>query len=139
MSLNIDSIMTALENEKNSDILDMDYSSFNQMKNDALQRLLLPRETLKRYNASLKHYRYVDELPELNVGAYIRWINLINPKNIKLTNGGVVCDIKIDDDVTILCRNRMNLMFQLRFSSCIVFQKLTYQEKVLLSALKFLQ
>ena len=117
----------------------MYYSSFNQMKNDSLQRLALPRETLKKYNKALKYYRYVDELQELNFGAYIRWINLTNPENIKLTNGGVVCDIKVGDEITILCRNKMNYMFQLKFASCLIFQKLTDEEKVLLSALKYLQ
>jgi len=139
MSLDIDEILHALENDKNEDMLDMDYETFHKMKNDALQRLLLPRDTLKKYIKSLKYYRYIDELPELHMGSYIRWVNLINPENIKLTNGGVVCGIKINDDVTILCRNKMNRMFQLNFSSCIIFQKLTDQENVILSALKFIQ
>ena len=139
MSLAITGILDALENENNADILDMDYNSFHQMKNDALQRLSLPKEMLTKYNKALKFYRYVDELQELTIGAYIRWINLINPANIKLTNGGVICDIKIDNDITILCRNRLNMMFQLNFSLCLIFQKLTDQEKVLLSAMKYLQ
>ena len=139
MSLDIDEILHALENDKNEDMLDMDYETFHKMKNDALQRLLLPRDTLKKYIKSLKYYRYIDELPELHMGSYIRWVNLINPENIKLTNGGVVCGIKINDDVTILCRNKMNRMFQLNFSSCIIFQKLTDQENVILSALKYIQ
>jgi len=139
MSLDIAGILDALENENNSDILDMDYASFNQIKNDSLQRLSLPREILKKYNKALKFYRYVDELQELTIGAYIRWINLVHPENIKLTIGGVVCDIKVDDEIIILCRNKMNMMFQLKFSSCLIFQKLTDQEKVLLSALKYLQ
>ena len=139
MSLDIDEILHALENDKNEDILDMDYDTFHKMKNDALQRLLLPRDTLKKYIKSLKYYRYIDELPELHMGSYIRWVNLINPENIKLTNGGVVCGIKVDDEIIILCRNKMNRMFQLNFSSCIIFQKLTDQENVILSALKFIQ
>jgi len=139
MSLDIDEILHALENDKNEDMLDMDYETFHKMKNDALQRLLLPRDTLKKYIKSLKYYRYIDELPELHMGSYIRWVNLINPENIKLTNGGVVCGIKINDDVIILCRNKLNHMFQLNFSSCIIFQKLTDQENVILSALKFIQ
>ena len=139
MSLDIAGILEALENDNNADILDMDYNSFNQMKNDALQRLSLPKDTLKKYNKALKFYRYVYELQELTIGAYIRWINLINPANIKLTSGGVICDVKVDDDITILCRNKMNMMFQLKFSSCLIFQKLTDQEKVLLSAMKYLQ
>ena len=65
--------------------------------------------------------------------------NLERPENIKLTTGGVICDIKIDEEISILCRNKMNRMFQLKFSFCLIFQKLTDQEKVLLSALKYLQ
>ena len=139
MSLDIDAILDALENGDNQDIMNMDYETFNKNKNDSLQRLALPREKLKQYHKSLKYYRYIDELQELTIGSYIRWINLLNLDNIKLTNGGVICDIKVGDDIIILYKNRINRMFQLSFSSCLIFQKLTEQERVLLSALKYLQ
>ena len=29
---------------------------------------------------------YVDEIDEIKIGGYIRWFNLANPENLKLTN-----------------------------------------------------
>ena len=63
-----------------------------------------------------------------------------NPEKIKLTNGGIVCDIKeINADIHIKCKNRMNMMFQIKMSEIILFQKLSEQEQVILKALKYLE
>ena len=65
--------------------------------------------------------------------------NLKDPNNLKLTTGGLVCDIKIsNDDVIISCKNNYNSFFSFKLNECLVFQKLSDQEKVLLSALDYL-
>ena len=86
----------------------------------------------------LKEYRYINNINDLNYGCYIRWINLKNIENLKLTNGGFICDIKINEGIEILCRNNFNKLFQLRFDENLIFQKLTDQEKVLLSVVDYL-
>jgi len=79
-------------------------------------------------------------LEDLRFGGYVRWISLKNPANIKLTNGGIVCDIKeIQKDIHIKCKNKMNMMFQLKMSEVLLFQKLSEQEQVILKAMKYLQ
>ena len=108
------------------------------MKNDMLQKLRLPRDKLRSLHKSLKLYRYVDELPDLHYGSYVRWISLKNPNNIRLTNGGIVCDVKIDDGINVVCRNNMHRFFQFKMGECLVFQQLTDKEQVLLSALDYL-
>ena len=138
MPLDIDTLINALDNDDNAKLMKLDYSTVNKIKNDMLQRLGLSREVLFKYHKSLKHYRYIDEIPDIKFGSYVRWVPLTNPDNIKLTNGGVVCDVKIGNDVSVLCRNRNNLVFEFKMAKCLVFQKLSEEERVLLSAMEYL-
>jgi len=137
--LNMDLLMKSLENEDNDCLMNLDTKVIQKIKNDMLQKLNLPKEKLKSIHKSLKQYRFIDEIPDIKYGAYVRWINLNNPDNLNLTNGGLVCDIKIcNDNVIIVCKNSFNRFFQLKLNECFVFQKITDQENVLLSALDYL-
>ena len=138
-SLDIPALLHALNNEANESILDTTTYSIQAKKNDMLQKLQLPRSELKKMHTALKFYKYVDELPEINLGRYIRWIPLKNPDNIKLTRGGIICDIYTsNDDIEIKCKNNMNRLFTLKLNECFIFQKLTDQEQVILSAVNHL-
>lgn len=137
--LDIDSLLSALDNEDNECLMQLDHTKLMTIKNDMLQKLNLPREKLKKFHRQLKSYRYVDEMNELKYGAYIRWIPLKDPSNIKLTNGGIICDLLVKDTgIHIVCRNNMNRFFQLRILENMVFQKLSEQENVLLSVMDYL-
>ena len=136
--LDVDLLMKSLEREENDCLMNLDTAKIQQIKNDMLQKLQLPREKLKKMNKVLKQYRFIDEIPDIKYGAYVRWINLTG-KELKLTTGGLICDIKIvKDDVMIVCRNTMGRFFQFKLNECLAFQKITDQEKVLISALDYL-
>tara|TARA_Y100000385_G_scaffold6945_1_gene7562 strand:+ start:114 stop:542 length:429 start_codon:yes stop_codon:yes gene_type:complete len=136
--LDVDLLMKSLEREENDCLMNLDTAKIQQIKNDMLQKLQLPREKLKKMNKVLKQYRFIDEIPDIKYGAYVRWINLTNSE-LKLTTGGIICDIKIvKDDVLIVCRNTMGRFFQFKLNECLAFQKITDQENVLLSALDYL-
>ena len=118
----------ALDNDKNELILNMDTDKVTKTKNDIISQLNLPKSELKTIQKKLKEYRYIDDMKELHFGSYIRWITIKNPENIRLTNGGIVCDIKvINDDIHITCKNNMNRFFQLKMSENIIFQKISDQ------------
>ena len=137
--LDVDLLMKSLEREENDCLMNLDTAKIQQIKNDMLQKLQLPREKLKKMNKVLKQYRFIDEIPDIKYGAYVRWINLTNHE-LKLTTGGIICDIKIvNDDVLIVCRNTMGRFFQFKLNECLAFQKITDQENVLLSALDYLK
>ena len=138
MPLDMELLLNALDNDNNEDIIDHDLEKIKQIKNDMLQRIGLDRDMLKKYNKSLKNYRYIDEIPDIKFGRYVRWIPLKDPRKIKLTNGGFICDVKINDDVSIVCRNRFNNIFEFKMAECLVFQKLSEQELVLLSAMSYI-
>jgi len=138
--MDIESLLHALDNDNNEGIVDLNMATIAKNKNDILQKLRLPRNELVALQKKLKLYRYIDDLKDIRFGGYIRWISLKNPEIIKLTNGGIVCDIKeINDDIHIKCKNRMNMIFQTKLSEGIIFQKLSDQEQVILNALKYLE
>ena len=137
--MDIENLKKALDNETNEEFLKTDSKKIAKMKNDILQKLGLSKDKLKKLHKTLKYYRFIDEIPELEYGRYIRWINLTNPENIKLTTGGIVCEMKVEDEgLIIVCKNFMNMYFQLNMNESLIFQKLTDQEKIILSALDYL-
>jgi len=138
--MDITNLLHALDNDNNEAVVDLDYATIAKHKNELLQQLNLPREDLVKLQKQLKAYRCINTLEDLRFGGYVRWISLKNPANIKLTNGGIVCDIKeIQKDIHIKCKNKMNMMFQLKMSEVLLFQKLSEQEQVILKAMKYLQ
>jgi len=131
-----DFFMKALDNDNNEGIQKYNTTLIKQIKNDYLQKLLLPRDKLLDFHAKLKGYRYVDDLSDIQYGRYIRWINLNDPENIKLTTGGIIIDIKIlASGIHVVCKNNKNRKFQVKIDECYIFQKLTEQEKIILYAL----
>lgn len=137
--MDIQNLLHALNNDNNEAVVDLDYATIAKHKNDLLQQLNLPREELISLQKKLKPYRCVNNLEDLRFGSYVRWISLKNPASIKLTNGGIVCDIKeVNGDIHVKCKNKMNMLFQVKMSEIILFQKLSEQEEVILKAMKYL-
>jgi hypothetical protein len=133
-------LQKALDNENNTSIMNLSTKKIKALKNDYLQKLQLPRDKLKTFHKKLQDYRYVDDLTDIQYGRYIRWINLRNPENINLTNGGLIIDIKIlTSGIHVVCKNNMNRRFQIKIDENIIFQKLTDQERILISALDYLE
>lgn len=139
--LDIEKLLHALDNEDNADIIKNDNEKINKDKNDILQKLQLSREMIKTLHQKLKQYRYVDNLDSVRYGSYIRWISIKNPdpELIKLTNGGIICNIEVfNEDIYITVKNNMNRLFKIKMSENLVFQKIMQQEQVILSAMKYL-
>jgi hypothetical protein len=131
--MDIDEILSALENDNHKDLLYTSLENISKDKNDILQQLQLKRENLKTMHSKLKNYRYIEELNHLKYGQYLRWINIKNPDNIYLTNGGIFLDLKLLDTGThVVCKNNIGKIFQFKLDECIVFQKLSDQEQIIL-------
>lgn len=135
-----ETITEIVEELKNKNLLHLSSSKIKALKNNILQKLCLTREELLKYHKVLEEYKYVDELDEINIGSYIRWFNLKKMDNIKLTNGGIIVDIQPGiDDITIVCKNNLNKFFSLSLNKCIIFQKLNYQEQLLIKIVDYIQ
>jgi sulfite reductase beta subunit-like hemoprotein len=139
--MNIDKLLKALDDESNETLMNFTTDKIREMNLNILKELHLPKkETIDLYN-KLKDYKYVDEMNDLKYGTYIRWIPIENPNNIYLTKGAIFCEMKITDDgVFCICKNfgYLSKHFQISMDKNLIFQKLTEQELVLLSALDHL-
>jgi len=138
-TLDISSLLKALDNDNNENIMELDLDKIQKMKHNILSELDLTDDKYNSIIKSLSEYKYIDEIPDLDYGHYIRWISLKNPANIKLTNGGILCDIKVNDQVSLLCKNKLNHFFQIKLDECLVFQKLSEQEKIILNVINYLK
>jgi len=136
MSASSNKLSEALDNEANESILNLTSLKILELNLSILKELHLSRETTLDYLKKLKGYRYIDEMNELKYGAYIRWIPITDPNNLHLKYCGIICDIKITDNgIVIVCKNFMHRCYSFRMDNCLIFQKLTNQEQVILSAL----
>lgn len=136
MEFSVESLLKAVDNENNESILKLSSAEIKRQKNDILQKLGVKGQTLVELHKKLKSYRYIDSIEQLNFGAFVRWINISDPREVYITNGGYVCDMTATDDtIMIRCKNIYHQFFQFDFNACLVFQKLSNQEKVLLYAM----
>tara|TARA_B110000037_G_C17124856_1_gene507591 strand:+ start:224 stop:652 length:429 start_codon:yes stop_codon:yes gene_type:complete len=139
-NLNEEYLIKSLDNENNVGIENLSTRKIKSLKNDYLQQLQLSRDDLKNYHTKLKEYRFVDDLTNIQYGRYIRWISLKNPEKLCLTTGGVIIDIQLlEDGIYILCKNFRNKRMKIKIDECFIFQKLTDQEKTIISALDYLE
>lgn len=125
----------SLQNNNNKNISSLTFSDISKDKENIVNDLNLTKKESKNILDKLSDYRYIDEIPDLVEGRYIRWINLKNPYDIKLTTGGILCEIKMEDYVSLVMKNNMNRLFQINLDENLIFQRLTEQEKIILYAI----
>jgi hypothetical protein len=139
--MDIQKLLKALDDDSNENLLNFTSDKIREMNLNILKELQLSKKDTLELLEKLKEYKYVDEMNDLKYGSYIRWIPIEDPTNIYLTKGSLFCEIKITDDgVFCLCKNYgfKSRYFQLSMDKNLIFQKLTNQEQVLLSALDHL-
>jgi hypothetical protein len=140
MSINVEVLLNALDNENNTGVAGLTSSKIKKEKNDILQKLQLSGKELKDLHTRLKDYRYINELKDLQVGRYIRWIPLnTETAYIKLTKGAILVNVFINDDGAVLvCNNTYKQPIIVKFDRVLIFQKLSEQEEILVAAIDFL-
>ena len=136
----MDKLMNALDNEENERIINLTSKKMMEQNLDNLQELHLQKQTTLDYLKKLKEYRYVDEINDLKHGSFIKWIPLTDPTYLPLHHCGMICEIKITDNgVLITSKNFMHRHYTFKMDECLIFQKLTTQEKILINALDHLE
>jgi hypothetical protein len=139
--MDVNKLLKALDDETNETLLNFTSDKIKEMNLNVLKELQLPRKETLEILKKLKDYKYVDEMNELKYGAYIRWIPIEDPTNIYLTQGALFCEMKITDNgVFCVCKNYgfKSRHFNISMDKNLIFQRLTDQELVLLSALDHL-
>lgn len=139
--MDVQKLLKALDDDTNETLLNFTTDKIREMNLNIIKELQLSRKDTLEIMNKLNEYKYVDEMNELKYGAYIRWIPIEDPKNIYLTKGAIFCEMKITDDgVFCVCKNYgfKSRHFQISMDKNLIFQRLTEQEQVLLSALDHL-
>lgn len=149
------SLFSTIDVEKLLEVADDDKNDYLENKtlhdivndiHDTLVVLPITKLKIKDIQQKLSEYRYVERICDLHKGKHIRWIRIsgfkIIPKtsSYSLTNGAVVVDIIFTDTGTnILCRNYNNVFIQIKFDDCLIFQKLSTDEELILMAYELIK
>lgn len=138
--VDVDALLYALDDESNSYLFNLTNDKLEKMNMEIISQLDLPKNKRNIIVTKLQGYKFIDEMNDLKPGTYLRWISLIDDgKPVDLTKGGLYCETKISDNGLQLCvKNIFHRHFTLNFDDYLIFQKLTNQELVLLSALDHL-
>lgn len=139
--MDVNKLLKALDDESNDNLLNFTTTKIREMTLSILKELHLPKEeTISLFN-KLKDYKYVDEMNDLKYGTFVRWIPIEDPTHLYLTKGAIFCEMRIaDEGVYCICKSFgfPSRHFQIAMDKNLIFQKLTGQELVLLSALDHL-
>ena len=139
--MDVHKLLKALDDESNDTLMNFTTKKIKEMNLNILKELQLSKKETLDLFSKLKDYKYVDEMSDLKYGTFIRWIPIEDPTNIYLAKGALFCEMKIKDDgVFCVCKNYgfPPRHFQISMDKNLIFQKLTDQEQVLLSALDHL-
>ena len=93
--LNVDTLLKSLEDKKNKSLLDLDLTHVKTQKMNILRQLHLSKPVTHDLLTKLDQYMFVDEMPDMKYGSYIRTISMTDPDRITLSSGGFVCDIRV--------------------------------------------
>ena len=138
-NIEIDDLLVALDDVDNHSILNMTSEKIKNVKLSALRDLGITNDKVNNMMLTLDNYIYADEIPDLKVGSFIRWIPLKDPSKIYLTRGAYICDVNIcEKGVYIVMKNQFNKYFQVSLNNCLIFRKLNNEEKILLAAMNYL-
>lgn len=128
-----------LENKTSAIIVDEITKSFDDLGDDDTKFKISKLDTSKFIKA-LNGYRYVDELDALHLGKYTRWIQKYTSP-YKMTNGGFLSAINFVDTGIILTMKiwRAPWVIRVSFDECLLYQKLSYGEYLVLMANDYLE
>lgn len=120
----------ALNNDNNESIVKLTNEIIQQRKRNIIHELFPPNHR-RPILQKLKHYRNVDEINDIRVGCYARWINIDTKK---LSNGGIIIKVDINQDgIYVVFKNYLNQIFTIQLNHVFLFQKITNQEHIILT------
>jgi hypothetical protein len=148
-TMDVEKLLESIENDKNDYLQNKSMKTITQEIYETVQKLRLSQETKLEYCQKLIGYRLVDDVHELHVGKHVRWIresskekaltNGLAPAQV-LTNGGIVTTIKfLDNGTQILCKSSGQRFIQFKFDECIIFQKMSLEEQLIMMAYDYLE
>lgn len=134
-TINIESLIDNIENDANNYLEEKTMEMINNDIFNIIKNISISIEDKKNYCDKLIGYRIIEDLHELHKGKHVRWIR---KNNGKLTNGGIIMDIKFYNDGTqILCMGSGKRFIQYKYDDCITFQKMSETEQLIVMAYEY--
>ena len=135
-TIDVEKLLDSLENDKNDYLENKTIKKITKEIFNKVNELDIEKEKKMNYCEKLNEYRLVNEINELHKGKHIKWIKLINNQ---LIGGGIVVNIKFTDNGTnILVKNQLNRFIQIKMDDCLIFQKMTLQDQLILMAYEYI-
>ena len=126
-TLDISALLAASENVRSDFLNTQTLMSISQDNFQSLQSSGITGDQLQILSNKLVEFYNIDHVYQIHKGKHIRWV-----RNGRLTNGGIVVDIKfLDTGTHILCKCRERFI-QYKFDDCITFQRLSSDEMMIL-------
>lgn len=137
-SIDIDKLLDKIENTQNNYLENQTLETLSKTIFDVLQELDIDKESAQEYCNKLSGYRYVDRVCDLRNGIYTRWMRK-TAKTPSLTNGSILVNIKMGDSIQLVARNYNGRFVSFGLDDCIIFQKLTMEEQLILMSYEYLE
>ena len=126
-TLDIPALLAAAENVSSDFLNTHSLSTISQDNLNAIQSTGIIGEQLQNITNKLVEFYHIDYIYQIHKGKHVRWL-----RNGRLTNGGIVVDIKfLDTGTHILCKCHQRFI-QYKFDECITFQRLSTDEMMIL-------
>ena len=126
-TLDVPALLAAAENVSSDFLNTHSLSTISQDNLNAIQSTGIIGEQLQNITNKLVEFYHIDYIYQIHKGKHVRWL-----RNGRLTNGGIVVDIKfLDTGTHILCKCRQRFI-QYKFDECITFQRLSTDEMMIL-------
>jgi len=136
-TLDIHHLLQSIENDKNDYLEKKTMEQITHEIYESVAQLTIPDNTKVEYCKKLAGYRLVDNIHELHIGKHVRWIR---ESSQSLTNGCIITNIKfLDNGTQVLGKNNQNRFIQFKFDECIIFQKMTLEEQLILMAYDYIE
>jgi hypothetical protein len=134
-NLDIEKLIESLEDERNDYLENKTMQEINHDIFNKIKKLNTSLDDKKEICEKLIGYHAINEVYELHKGKHIRWI-----RNNKLTNGGIIVDVKFTNNGTqVLCMNSAKRFIQIKIDECMIFQKLSETEQLIIMAYECVQ
>ena len=125
-----------MDNNEDNNMLSWTNASLQQETNNVLQRAGIQEPLLSNIRNKLMGYRVIMDWNELSLGAFIRGIDL-SKSNMSLRTYGFVCDIELHPQVVVKCKTHTHRFYKVCLEHCLIFQKLSQQEQIILNAMDY--
>jgi hypothetical protein len=131
-ALKTDDFVSAYDNDKNQYL---ENKTNKIIRQEIIASLGKQNESLV---TKLSGYRFVDEVDQLHVGKFTRWISRYE-SNAKLAVGGFVTNVDYTDNgILLTVKTWQNQVMKVVFDQCLLYQKLSPNEKLVLLAADYL-